>query len=435
MNAATLPERLQALPQVEIDLIELISNLWKQKVVILATALLITLIGAAYAFLAPKYYSVQSILRPAAIRDLDQLNQLGLYSLPPQDALQRIGQALDSYDNRLNFFRTHAALFESMREPSRTLEQTFERFNDDAFRMLWPDAKERAGASLFVGIQLTYPDTLDGTTIVNDFVRFSIDSVRQQIASDLETLIGNRLAYLDQKIGAARASYEASKEVQIAKLTEADNLKRVQLEDELAALRQQLKTRRSNRIAQLDEAIAIAKSLNIVKPSTPSSLSERVQINQNMVRTEINNQQLPLYFMGSEALQAERGVLVRRASDDFTEPRVLQIRNELELLKHNRQVEALNSREDEDLFLADLATWREEAARLRAMNIDAAVLRLASIDQVAVEPIAPIKPKKALIVALSLILGGMLGVMIALLRTLVSRRKSAAEVPSQLSAL
>jgi len=43
---------------------------------------------------------------------------------------------------------------------------------------------------------------------------------------------------------------------------------------------------------------------------------------------------------------------------------------------------------------------------------------LVSIDQRAVEPRQPIKPKKALIVALALMLGGMLGVFVALVRNL-----------------
>ena len=142
----------------------------------------------------------------------------------------------------------------------------------------------------------------------------------------------------------------------------------------------------------------------------------------NVIRTEVNNQQIPLYFMGSEALEAERNALLQRRSDDFTEPRVAQIAKELQLLANNRQIEVLNKRENEDLFLKDLAAWREEAARLRSLQVDASNLKLISIDQLAVEPLRPIKPKKALILALGLVLGGMLGLFIALIRNMVRRK-------------
>jgi len=420
VNAVASPQNLSPVTSDEIDLVQLISALWKQKVLIVAVTALVGFIGLIYALLATPYYSVQSVLRPAAIKDLDELNHLGIYKLSPKQALVQVGAALDSYDNRLGFFRDNQHLFADLAQPGRSLEQTFEIFNDEAFKLLQPDPKKAEGATTpFVGIQLTYPESINGVDVVNGFVQYSLSSVRQQIAADLETLIGNRLNQLESQMDAARANYEASKEIKIAKLSEADALKRVQLNDELAALRQQLKTRRDNRINQLDEAIRIAISLGITKPTTPSSLgAAQITSQGSVIRTEVNNQQIPLYFMGSEALEAERKALSVRRSDDFTEPRIAEIARELKLLEHNRQIEALNSRENEDLFLKDLAGWREEAARLRAMQLDTDSLKLVSIDQSAVEPSRPIKPRKALIVALALVLGGTLGLFIALMRNL-----------------
>lgn len=419
MNAVASPQNLSPVTSDEIDLVQLISALWKHKVLIIAVTALAGAVGLLYALVATPYYSVQSLLRPAAIKDLDELNHLGIYKLSPKQALAQVGAALDSYDNRLGYFRDNQQLFADLAQPGRSLEQTFELFNDEAFQLLQPDPKKAEGTTPYVGIQLTYPAGLDGVEVVNGFVQYSINTVRQQVAADLETLIGNRLNQLETQMAAARASYEASKEIEIAKLTEADALKRVQLNDELAALRQQLKTRRDNRINQLNEAIRIATSLGITKPTTPSSLgAAQITSQGSVIRTEVNNQQIPLYFMGSDALEAERKALLARRSDDFTEPRIAEIARELKLLEHNRQIEVLNSRENEDLFLKDLAGWREEAARLRAMQLDAGSLNLVSIDQRAVEPSRPIKPRKAMIVALALVLGGMLGVFIALIRSM-----------------
>ena len=422
VNAVTSPQNITPVANTnhgEIDLVQLVAALWKQKTLIITVTALVGVIGLAYALLATPYYSVQSVLRPAAIKDLDELNHLGIYKMSPKQALAQVGAALDSYDNRLGFFRDNQQLFADLAQPGRSLEQTFESFNDEAFKLLQPDPKKAEGTTPYVGIQLTYPAGLDGVEVVNGFVQYSLNNVRRQVAADLETLIGNRLNQLEAQMAAARANYEASKEIKIAKLSEADALKRAQLNDELAALRQQLKTRRDNRINQLNEAIRIATSLGITKPTTPSSLgAAQITSQGSVIRTEVNNQQIPLYFMGSDALEAERKALLARRSDDFTEPRIAEIARELKLLEHNRQIEVLNSRENEDLFLKDLAGWREEAARLRAMQLDAGSLNLVSIDQRAVEPSRPIKPRKAMIVALALVLGGMLGVFIALIRNM-----------------
>jgi len=425
VNAVTPPQILNPVASDEIDLVQLASALWKQKTLIIAVTLVAGLLGLAYAMAATRYYSVQSVLRPAAIKDLDELNHLGIYKLSPKQALAQVGAALDSYENRLAFFRNNQQLFADITQPGRSLEQTFESFNDEAFKLLQPDPKKAEGTTPYIGLQLVYPEGLDGVQIVNGFVQYAIENVRKEVAEDLETLVGNRLSQLEKKIDAARANYEASKEIKIAKLTEEDALKRAQLSDELAALRQQLRARRENRINQLNEAIRIATSLGISKPTTPSSLGAAEITSQgSVIRTEVNNQQIPLYFMGSEALEAERKALLARRSDDFTEPRIAQIARELKLLEHNRQIEVLKSRENEDLFLKGLAGWREEAARLRALQFDTNTLKLVAIDQRAVEPLRSTKPKKALIVALALVLGGMLGLFIALVCNL--RRPAAA---------
>lgn len=406
----------------EVDLAALVRALWQQKLLIVLVTTAVTLAAAAYAFLATAEYQVQSILRPAVIKDLDELNRTGVYKLTPGQALRRVGAALESYDSRLEYFRSNQALFEALRQPSRSLEQTFERFNDKAFVMLQPDPKKTNNLSAYVGIQLTYPEDVNGVALVNGFVEYAFQLERERIAADLAVVIQNRLNQLELQISAARASYEATKESQIAKLLEADNLKRAELQDELKALRQQLKTRRDNRITQLDESIRIAKSLGINKPTTPSALGEGERSGQgqgSVIRTEVNNQQIPLYFMGSDALEAERNALLQRRSDDFTEPRVAKIAKELQLLANNRQVEVLNKRENEDLFLKKLAVWREEAARLRNLNFDVSGLKLANLDQQATQPIKPVKPKKLLILALGVVLGGMLGLFIALIRNML----------------
>ena len=106
-------------------------------------------------------------------------------------------------------------------------------------------------------------------------------------------------------------------------------------------------------------------------------------------------------------------------SDDFTDARIAQIAKELQLLKTNRQIEVLNSRENEDRFLAGVQPLRAEEARLRNLNIDMTRLKLVTIDQQALEPLSPIKPRRILIVAFGLIFGVVLGLALALARHFV----------------
>ncbi|WP_313489252.1 Wzz/FepE/Etk N-terminal domain-containing protein [Stutzerimonas nitrititolerans] len=412
----------------EIDLVELFRALWRQKLLIIGVTLIAAVIAAAYAFLATPYYETRTYLRPVPKSNLDQLNETGIYKLTPEEAINRVAGGLSSYDNRLDFFLNNQELFQNIPKRGDSLEQTFAAFNETAFEMLHPDPKKTDNRSAFVGLKLTYPKGMDGASVVNDFVSYVVELERQEIADDLESLIDNRLSSLDMKMEAQRANYNASKEAKIAALLEESALNRARLQDELAALREELKTRRTHRIQKLNEAIAIAESLGIRTPTTPSAMTQSTRSGTQVIRTEVTNQEIPLYFMGTEALAAERDALANRESDDFIEPRIAEIQSELAMLEHNREVEILQDREEEDLYLADLAKLREEAARLKGIKLDTERLRLVRLDQLALQSLSPVKPKKPMIIALGLVLGGMLGVFIALIRSLMVR--SAARHPS-----
>lgn len=406
----------------EIDLSRLLKLLWVQKTTIFAVTLLCILIATVYLFLATPIYQVQSVLRPAAMNELDVLNLTGLYELKSEQALQRVGSLLESYDFRLVFYRSNQGLFNTVKNEQNSLEQKFEAFNKEALKMLRPDPKKDLGVSPYIGIQLTHPAGVDGVAVVNGLVETSIRAERERISSDFKVLVKNRLNQLDSKTIAARAKYEAEKEARIATLLEADGLKRATLKDELKALREKIKTQRMNRIEKLGEVIGIAKVLGISKPTTPSALGENGKVTQgNVLRTEVNNQHIPLYFLGSEVLEAERQILLKRRSDDFDEPRIAEIEKELRLLEHNRAVESLNQRVNETLFFEGQAALREEATRLRNLQIDFADLDIVTVDQPAVVPMEPIKPRKSLIMIMGVVLGLLLGVIVAVIRGNIQR--------------
>lgn len=411
-------------PSDEIDLLALFHAIWRQKRLILLVTAFVGVAAAAYAFLATPIYQVSSVLRPAAINELDALNRSEIYLLPPRDALIKVGATLESYDTRLGFFRANQNLFKAFVRPGRTLEQSFEEFDRNSIKLVLPDPKKTDNLSAYIGLELDYPKGIDGVSILNKFVDYAVSVERERIAADMDVIIKNRLNELSGKLKAARSNYDTDKEAKIALLLEGDNLKRAQLQDELKALRIQLKSARSNRMSQLTEAIAIAHSLGIQKPTTPTALGESGRSGANSVmRTEINNQQIPLYFMGVEALVAERTALEKRKTDDFTEGRIAQIARELQLLQSNREIEMLNRRENEDLFLSGVQPLRAEIVRLQNLKIDMSRLKLVTVDRQALEPLSPVKPRKALIIMVGLFLGLVLGGGIALVRHLVANHR------------
>ncbi|MND77884.1 LPS O-antigen length regulator [compost metagenome] len=423
MCVTSISRVLPVVPSSDIDLLTVLQSLWKQKFLIAAFSLAVGALAGIYALLTTPEYKVSTTLRPAALNDLDALNRSGVYSLPREKALISVGAALDSYDVRLGYFRANPGLFAPMREDGQTDEQAFEEFNRNSIKLVLPNAKKELDLiSAYIGLELRYPKNVDGVEILNGFVKYAIETERQQMAADLSVIIKNRLNELDGKLDAARAAYEAEKASRVATLLEKDNLDRAQLQDELRALRVQLKSRRAERIAQLNEAITIARSLGLKKPTTPSSMASEGESGGNVIRTEVNNQQIPLYFMGTDALEAERNALRQRTSDDFTEPQVAQINKALMLLKNNRLIESLKQRENEDVFLQNIEPLRAEMARLNKLDFDVTRLNLVTIDKYALQPLKPIWPKTSLMIITGLMLGAMLGILVAIILHAVAQR-------------
>jgi LPS O-antigen subunit length determinant protein (WzzB/FepE family) len=409
----------------EIDLFELAQSIWQERILVFIVTAAVTVLALIYALVATPVYQTASILKPAKIKDLDELNSLGVYALTPGEALNRVGAALESYEVRFGFFQENQALFEPILREGRSAEQNFERFNRERIKVLKPDPdpKKESSFSPYVGLQVEYSNLLDGPGIVNGLVQHAIEYERVRLTEDLEAVIANKLEKIQRDLDVLRAGYNTEKDIKITVLTESDNLKKLQLEDELAAIRLTLATQRENRIKKLDEAIAIADSLGIKKPSTPSSLSEGTRVSGSVIKTEVNNQNIPLYFMGTDALEAERKILLSRENDDFTSGRIVEIQQELKLLENNRQIQILQSRENEDLFLAELADKEKAIAHLNSLKLNMDTLSLVTLDQPATQPSRAIKPKKTLIVAIGLVLGGMLGIFAALLRSAIRKRQ------------
>ncbi|WP_236247897.1 hypothetical protein [Pseudomonas mosselii] len=237
--------------------------------------------------------------------------------------------------------------------------------------------------------------------------------------------MANRLKELDTRLEKSRVSYEMLKEVQIASLSERDAVKRAQLLDEMRARRTELKTLRANRIAQLDEALLIARRLGIKRPSTPASIADSAGVNAtNVVVADVASRD-PLYFLGSDALEAERAALLQRRSDDFADTRIPQIAKELQLLDRNREVEALEQRKQADLYLQDIASIKAERFALEQVSLQAKDLRLVSVDQRAANPLDPISPSKWLLGIGGLLVGLVVGAGIALARHLLVARMQA----------
>ncbi|MBS7818539.1 Wzz/FepE/Etk N-terminal domain-containing protein [Wohlfahrtiimonas chitiniclastica] len=408
----------------EIDLFELVATLWRGKWLIVGVTVVCTVVAIIASLMMTPVYKVKSVLKPVNSDKIFAINDTGVYSTTPEALFSDVEQEVYSYQGRENYLLDNQNLLQPLLENTTlSVDQVIAKFDADNFKIT-PSKKDDPIRS--ITIELTYPKGIDGVQIVNGFVKKVSSAVKEEIPHIIQNRIDQKKQELKDQITALRASYKLDIDSQIAVLNEQDKLRTAMLKDELSALRLELKLKRENRIAQLNEAISIATKLNYIKPTSLSAASDKkgsAEINGNVILTEVNNQTLPLYFMGTEALTAERNALLSRTNDDFTNPRIAEIEKELVLLQNNRKVELLKLRENHDLFLADITLIEKQIAKLNTIDPNITRFSVVSIDEKAQTPLKASKPNKALITIIGFLLGGMLGCMIVLIRQAVRNRK------------
>lgn len=178
-----------------------------------------------------------------------------------------------------------------------------------------------------------------------------------------------------------------------AKRTEADmqrNLsteigtKARSLQQKIEVLRITAEKRRLDRIVRLREALQVAEA---VGADAPQVRAGKTSSDGDLAEFMDGNL---MYMRGAKAVRAELVVLEKR--------------------------------EDQDPFIPELRGLENQLDFLRKVDIAPENVQVFTLDSAAEVSQTPIKPKKALILALGLVLGGMLGVFVALIRSMLAKR-------------
>jgi LPS O-antigen subunit length determinant protein (WzzB/FepE family) len=408
----------------EIDLFELVENLWKQKVLILLVTVVVTVLGAGYAVLATPQYEAQVDLIPPAPAKIEPLTSLVLYKdITSGSILHEFLVQLNSSDLRQQFIAEATPDIKADLYGAGSATEQLSRLKKQ-LKITAHD--EKKGDSVFThSVTMSASSQENAASELDRLMTFTstalVEEWQQRYSEAKEhekTNIERKIALLEQKL-------KEERDAEIIRLEEAHQLRLKQLTDELSERRQVYQVRLQDRIRSLEEAHAIAESLNIVEPR---SLNQATNAANNRVEiiAELRNQSDPLYLRGTRLLGAELSQLRSRPDDFFPDERIRELEAQIAHMNNNRQIEILRARKSDHPFSADIQSLKARLATLEAEQFpnNFSVQLTASP---AVATAQPVKPKKMLIIALSVVLGGMAGVMIALVRTAIrSRRESQA---------
>lgn len=349
-------------PQDEIDLWELIAALWARRGLIATVVVIAIGLAGAYLIYTPKVYEAKVYLSEVQPADIAILNVVDNYmSQPLEDGMPA---------SRPSSQVTKESAFELLQKNLGSIAMAVAYFKQD-IEAAYRAAGETASANELVK---------------NEFLK-SLSIVRPGKDSEYLTLT---YQYTDPALTAkwlnGYISY-VEKQTKQELLQAARDNKALAIDEyqkQIASLRSVYAQRLQDRVVLLEEAYNIAKKLGFKKPAA-SNVGNKALIS--------NLDESLLYMRGAEVLQAE--------------------------------LDALKSRKQRDPFIPEIRPLQERISYLESISYDANALKIVSVDGWAEEPEKSVKPNSVLILLLAGIFGGMLGVLVALIKWSIDSRRQA----------
>ncbi|MFT7410061.1 MAG: chain length determinant protein (polysaccharide antigen chain regulator) [Oleispira sp.] len=357
----------------EIDLFDLIDDIWNQKSWVFAGLLVTIILAGLYVFKVTPVYQAEAKVKWATVNDLiefarpqlqggdDVLKEGGdavqkspqpIFEMTVESAFSSATAALLSTGYRKAFYELKLDDIKAIPDAYNeglTLEQNFSHFSEQ-FSVKTSGTKDTES---FVQLSLKSSDAIVGVALLNEFIEYALSRRLRDSYNTMLARVNGRIEALNYDINIIRKEYFGNKVRRILELKEAANI-----------------------------ALAVGQENPVYR-------------NMDLVGGQLP----PLYMLGFKAIKAEIKAL------------------------ESREQTAKDLARGEDHFIAGLPKLLVEIEALQALEIDFSKISLARIDEVAVVPVSPIKPRKLLIMALALVGGLFAGLFMALVVAAYSKHK------------
>ena len=370
----------------EIDLFELFEMLWDGKWKIIATTFIAAVIGVGFSVLKPSSYEVSSSIQSGKQSVFVQYTSLN-------NLLQDNGLLYNAEENPNGFIFNSASIFKMFISEFNDYEEMVDAVSTSEFvqktiKDLDYDGKQRALISFAKAFKLEalskneeiatlafeWHDELEGMRLLNDAIRQTLSNIKNTSVSNIKDLADAIDNQNTRNINNLRNKISVIKENQINK--------------------------KKNRIQYLLEQATIARELGIETNRLDANTLSQTSRNLSL---SINTFEIPYYLRGYKAIDKEISIIENR-SDELT---LLNADGYLETIEELLSLEI-------DLSSSQLRNASEVIANDNPNDWVEFNFGLADVKS---------QKRSSVYVALSIALGGIVGVMYVLISNVVRKRK------------
>jgi len=339
--------------QDEITLTDIMRILIRRKNFIIGVIVATLCLGLAYAFAQKKVYQVESLLLPPSAEDIEELNILN-DSVSSDAVFSGFISNANSRHLREKFYNDFI-ITETL--PSKSSQDSLGGYKDVTHFL-----NSIKVSSSQITLEGSHKEKMGFW--LDRFVEKVNDETAKQFVKKLQFSIDSEIENLEEGVTKKRKTrkIERENELKLLEIRRKDELKKLEYE-------------RKKELRQLERAYQTAKILGVHK---------------NLFDPYSNY--LP-HMKGTKLLQAEIQVLKNQKLDDV-------------YIKDPSEVKKL-------LYTNSLRNLQEKLAKLKDVKIDSAKIKTAIVTKKAALGIKEILPNRKLIIILSVLLGGLLGIIFA----------------------
>ncbi len=426
----------------EISFVDLFSSLESQWKLIVATVIGGTLLAAALALALPSVYLPYLKVSMPSTGSIAALTTTSIL-LGGEDSFPSSQQTV--FTDYFNLLRSRDVLAEYIYE-SNYLEELYPGAVENKSILLaaltkglkfdieepLPEKKGKYVANpRRVAVSLEVENEAIGVELLNDYVRYANQKLVVRLQSDAGEIINHKIEVLTKQVDRLRDQYRQDRILTIEKI-EQKNIKEVALlQEQISASLGKAKANRVTQIVNAREALEMAKSLDIIYPTTLTAMAQKGQRAKSVgtAITVVDKQASSLYLQGAKYLSTLIETLTNRGSDEKHLVGINNLREKIHIIENDKELEALKKRQSDDPWIEDLPRKIAEISALKALNPDFTDVKAFNMDESAVVSNQKVKPKRKLIVGLGFVLSLFVALFVALLvASLKERKKEASNI-------
>lgn len=390
----------------EIDFLAVFSALFAQWRILLGIMLAGTLIAVIIAWALPKAYEIDARLAQPTKVDIQSINVRGYDKFSQQELFNKFYDQLKSADHFREFLEkkgwlkrlylvTDGWLSSLFSDTSASADEQFaEVYENFSTEVLTPKKKKGDENDLpptLLGINLTVQDEALGVNLLNEYIAFTNQYVKDFIITE------------------GRALRDLEKE---------------SIESKIAFLRKKAGMERATQLVKLSEAYNIAEAMGIRKPTTIEAMAQQEGKAQTMVSVGASDKNV-LALMGTEYLQHEiEGLHNRSSAISFIE-QIPELKKQFLAQKTEAEIDAFKNLVADDAYIEELPGLMSRLAELKQLTFDFDTAQTFRFDKTAMMDGKADSPNKVLIIVLGFVVSTMAAVFYVLIMNAYRKRSTA----------